>query len=129
MANGTNGEPATVGTGPNSANIVVTPPAAGGPFASFNLTICIAGTTDCFTQSCPASGGTNTTCPISAPGCADTATDCLRAETNYTVTAVAINFDGDVSLPSNTEPFQTTKYPCVFGGGGGARLQHWLVGH
>lgn len=90
---------------------MVTPPAAGGPFDSFNLTICIAGTTDCFASTCPATAGATTTCPISTPGCADNATTCLRAETNYTVTAVAINGDGDVSLPSTTKPFQTTPYP------------------
>ena len=100
----------TVGTGPNSADIVVTPPASGGPFDHFELTICIAGTGDCFTQQCPASGGA-TTCPISTPGCADTATNCLRANTTYTVSTVAVRPDGQVSLPSNTQPFTTAPYP------------------
>ena len=102
----------TVGTGPNSADIVVTPPALGGPFDHFELTICIAGTSDCFTQQCPAAqdGGT-TTCPINTPGCADTATDCLRANTTYTVSTVAVTPDGQTSLPSNTEPFTTAPYP------------------
>ena len=99
---------APTGTGPYSADIVVTPPPQGGPFASFNLTICIAGTSDCFTQQCPASSGATTTCPINTPGCADTATTCLRPDTNYTVTAVAVRPDGQTSLPSSTEPFQTT---------------------
>lgn len=112
MPNGTEGDPGTVGTGPNTANIVVTPPDAGGPYVRFELTICIEGTTNCFKQNCSATAGApTTTCPISTPGCADTATDCLRAETTYTVTAVAITDTGAVSLPSNTEPFQTTKYP------------------
>lgn len=111
MPNGTDGVPGTVGTGPNSADIVVTPPSVGGPFDRFELTICIEGTTDCFTSICPASADATTTCPVSTPGCSDTATDCLRAETRYTVRTVAITPNGDVSLPSNTEPFQTTKYP------------------
>ena len=103
----------TVGTGPNSADIVVTPPALGGPFDHFELTICIAGTSDCFTTQCPAASGATTTCPISTPGCADAAIGCLRADTNYTVSTVAVRPDGQASLVSNTEPFKTTPYTCA----------------
>ena len=74
-------------TGYTTANVTVTPPSLGGPWASYNLTLC------------PAAGGAciNTTCvtPANCPF-----TD-LTPNSTYRAQAWALKSNGVVSPPSN----------------------------
>ena len=70
----------------DSADVVITAPATGRPWASFNLTACVtngaAVTEDCLTPTCQASGtagSPTTTCRVAG----------LQALTSYAVAAVA----------------------------------------
>ena len=87
-------------TGPNTANIVVTPPAVGGPWERYILSICKAGTTDCKEVECAAKPSGTTTCPVDGPD----------PDTDYTVEAKAVRPDGQESLLSNIDPFTTSGF-------------------
>ena len=107
--------------GPHSANFFVTPPLdaqnnpIGAPFQSYELSICLVSSpTTCIGPKplcTPNANPTATTqCSVTAPDCADTATTCLRANTQYTVVAVGVRSDGVRSLDSNKPPFTTANH-------------------
>lgn len=85
----------------------VTPPTTGRPWDKYELTMCevVSGqSTNCRTLPlCPAAANANgdTICPISG----------LKAQTDYIVTAVAIQADGTRSPASNPDGFTTPEYP------------------
>ena len=98
-------------TGPESADIVVTPPAIGEPWQSYSLLVCTA--TSCFTKACSpvATPPATTTCPLAAA-------DGLTEKTSYTVTVVAVKADGTTTLRSAPDAFTTpssTCAPCLLG--------------
>ena len=98
-------------TGPHNASLTVTPPSAGGPFSAYNVTACLAASpADCFTMLCtPAAPGAGPcTVDVGAASCLMPATNCLRAETAYAATAVAISQAGVDSLPSSPPAAFTT---------------------
>lgn len=77
-----------------------TKPNNGGPWANFELTVCVKGTSSCFTMPCPITG-TVTDCFIG--GC--------EPQTTYDVTIYALRADGSKSPISNTDDFQTLAIP------------------
>jgi len=86
-----------------TADIAITPP-PGGPWQSYDLTVCPIGgpQSGCKTQTCPA-GTTTTTCLVTG----------LTPETTYVATAVAIKPDGTRSPPSNEDTFTTLAEPIL----------------
>ena len=81
-----------------------TQPASGGPYETFELTVCIKGTTTCLQNLplCKITGtGTVTDCPINN----------VEPLTTYDVTIVAVKADGTKSPVSNTDDFQTPAAP------------------
>lgn len=92
-----------VPTGPHNASLTVTPPAVGGPFSVHNITVCIAASSspaDCFTTQCTPAGAGACTVDVGAASCAALATNCLRANTTYAATALAVSQSGAASLAS-----------------------------
>lgn len=89
--------------------MIVTPPSRGGPFDYLNLTICVEGTYICFVHQCSPVDFPTSNCTVTRADCAEDATDCLRAGTNYTVTAIAVRPDGQASLDSAVAPFETPR--------------------
>lgn len=101
-------------SGPHNASLTVTPPAAGAPWAQYNITICLSALpTDCFEKQCTASGTTPCTVDVNDGSCLSPATTCLRAETEYTATATATNQAGVVSLASSPTNFTTPGHRRV----------------
>ena len=96
--------------GVHTADMIVTPPALGGPFDYLNLTICIMGSDICFVHQCSPVTSPTSNCTVTSADCADNATDCLRAGTNYTVSAIAVRPDGETSLVSNIAPFEMPRH-------------------
>lgn len=90
--------------------MIVTPPSLGGPFDYLNLTICVTGTEICFVHQCSPVDFPTSNCTVTADDCANDATDCLRAETSYTVTAIAVRPDGQTSLVSPVASFETPQH-------------------
>lgn len=89
-------------TGPTAGVVVVTPPANNRPWASYDLDVCVSGTSDCRNLSCTANatGDATTTCAIP---------DCIPA-TTYSVTAVAKQA-GHTSPASQAATFTTDAWP------------------
>lgn len=100
--------------GPHSADIQITPPAnnVGAPFATYDVKLClVSNATACFTKNCPAAASNAVfTCAVTAADCADTAIDCLRANTPYTAVAVGNAVSAIKTLPSNIETFTTNNH-------------------
>jgi len=80
----------------------VTPPANNRPWASYDLRVCVNGTTECRTIACTAVSGADAVTTCSIPNCVPA--------TRYTVTAVAqqTNFTSAASQPVD---FITDNYP------------------
>lgn len=101
-------------TGPHSVDIVVAPPNVGTPFVTYDIDLCLADPpkTCIPTKTCNADANptASATCTISFPDCAETATDCLRANTNYTAVAIGVRGDGIESLDSNVPSFSTNNH-------------------
>lgn len=84
--------------------------------------MCINGTQTCFTRdaygptqrrrSLQAAPATPFTYVVSSPGCAPTATDCLRANTPYECSATAVKADGIRSLESQKKGFTMEPDRC-----------------
>lgn len=88
--------------GPTAGVAVVTPPANNRPWSSYDLNVCVSGTSDCRNVSCTANATADatTTCPIP---------DCIPA-TTYSVTAVAKQ-DGHTSPACQAATFTTAAWP------------------
>ena len=96
-------------TGPHNASLTVTPPSTGGPFAHYDVAACLSTSpSDCFTARCTPSGPGACMVAVGAAECLPPATNCLRAETSYTLTATASKQDGTKSLPSAPPTVVTT---------------------
>lgn len=82
----------------------------GGPFQSWELTIClVTAPTTCFTKLCTANANPTATtqCNVVDATCPDGTTTCLNAATSYTVVAVGITAANVRSLDSNEPTFTT----------------------
>lgn len=99
--------------GPHSADLTLTPPTVGTPIDHYNVTICLApALTACFDKQCSHTAPlptSVTTCIITAADCTAPAIDCLRADSAYRATAVAVRADGISSMTSLADDFQTPK--------------------
>lgn len=99
------GEP----TSPDSADILLTPPALGGPWARYDVEVCpTAGPSSaCIQKRCPAvaAPATTTTCSFG-----DSQTPALTQQTEYTATAVAVQQDGTTTSLPGSDSFTTPSF-------------------
>lgn len=108
--------------GPHTAKFFIDPPldasnnAIGAPYANWELTIClVASPNTCIDNPKPlcqpnANQNLQTVCTVTYPSCGATDTNCLRADTAYTVVAVGIQPDNTRSLDSNKPTFTMPKF-------------------